>query len=97
MVDLDKEVLCLLFFFSSRRRHTRLTCDWSSDVCSSDLRAGMGTKSIDADIATGGSAGGMAGNLAALSMVGCQGDLGNPHRPLCNAGERGPEIGRAHV
>src|SRR5690242_8157457 len=27
------------FFFSSRRRHTRLTCDWSSDVCSSDLRA----------------------------------------------------------
>src|SRR6202040_1621000 len=23
--------------FSSRRRHTRLTCDWSSDVCSSDL------------------------------------------------------------
>src|SRR5690242_4410984 len=28
---------CTLFFFSSRRRHTRLTCDWSSDVCSSDL------------------------------------------------------------
>src|SRR6266480_4713244 len=27
------------FFFSSRRRHTRLTCDWSSDVCSSDLQA----------------------------------------------------------
>src|SRR6266480_2374270 len=27
------------FFFSSRRRHTRLTCDWSSDVCSSDLTA----------------------------------------------------------
>src|SRR5690242_9706916 len=26
-----------IFFFSSRRRHTRLTCDWSSDVCSSDL------------------------------------------------------------
>src|SRR5690242_21715393 len=26
------------FFFSSRRRHTRLTCDWSSDVYSSDLR-----------------------------------------------------------
>src|SRR5690242_21047508 len=25
------------FFLSSRRRHTRLTCDWSSDVCSSDL------------------------------------------------------------
>src|SRR4051812_25411406 len=27
----------IMFFFSSRRRHTRLTCDWSSDVCSSDL------------------------------------------------------------
>src|SRR5690242_21014611 len=30
-------VLFFFFFFSSRRRHTRLTCDWSSDVCSSDL------------------------------------------------------------
>src|SRR2546430_240954 len=31
--------LCRLdsFFFSSRRRHTRFDCDWSSDVCSSDL------------------------------------------------------------
>src|SRR5256886_8759534 len=27
----------LLYFFSSRRRHTRFDCDWSSDVCSSDL------------------------------------------------------------
>src|SRR5437016_7057992 len=27
------------FFFSSRRRHTRLVSDWSSDVCSSDLHA----------------------------------------------------------
>src|SRR5437588_657389 len=30
-------VLSLFFFFSSRRRHTRSLCDWSSDVCSSDL------------------------------------------------------------
>src|ERR671917_2214183 len=30
------------FFFSSRRRHTRSLCDWSSDVCSSDLPAGLG-------------------------------------------------------
>src|SRR5260221_6196618 len=29
--------LVVLFFFSSRRRHTRSLCDWSSDVCSSDL------------------------------------------------------------
>src|SRR5438046_9002865 len=27
------------FFFSSRRRHTRLVSDWSSDVCSSDLKS----------------------------------------------------------
>src|SRR5256885_5684236 len=29
--------ICFVFFFSSRRRHTRLQGDWSSDVCSSDL------------------------------------------------------------
>src|SRR5438309_8404226 len=29
--------LIFFFFFSSRRRHTRWNCDWSSDVCSSDL------------------------------------------------------------
>src|SRR3989449_3951365 len=28
---------CFCFFFSSRRRHTRCSRDWSSDVCSSDL------------------------------------------------------------
>src|SRR5260370_22813546 len=32
-------VFMVLFFFSSRRRHTRFKCDWSSDVCSSDLQA----------------------------------------------------------
>src|SRR5689334_23392191 len=31
--------LFFFFFFSSRRRHTRWNCDWSSDVCSSDLDA----------------------------------------------------------
>src|SRR5690606_41131688 len=29
--------ICDFFFFSSRRRHTRFSRDWSSDVCSSDL------------------------------------------------------------
>src|SRR5256884_2905014 len=33
--------LYLLFFFSSRRRHTRCSRDWSSDVCSSDLSLGL--------------------------------------------------------
>src|SRR5262249_56362596 len=32
-----KMIQYVLFFFSSRRRHTRLVSDWSSDVCSSDL------------------------------------------------------------
>src|SRR5690348_17978807 len=32
--------VALSFFFSSRRRHTRWTGDWSSDVCSSDLHGG---------------------------------------------------------
>src|SRR6266508_5904691 len=31
----------MVFFFSSRRRHTRWPRDWSSDVCSSDLRDGL--------------------------------------------------------
>src|SRR5260370_29528475 len=30
----------IFFFFSSRRRHTRFKCDWSSDVCSSDKVSG---------------------------------------------------------
>src|SRR2546426_9189314 len=34
-ITLARFVIC--FFFSSRRRHTRLQGDWSSDVCSSDL------------------------------------------------------------
>src|SRR5438046_5396792 len=34
--------LSSFFFFSSRRRHTRLVNDWSSDVCSSDLEMKMG-------------------------------------------------------
>src|SRR6266446_5058844 len=34
---LETGQMVLLFFFSSRRRHTRVQGDWSSDVCSSDL------------------------------------------------------------
>src|SRR5260221_7735810 len=37
-VDPLHPILFLFFFFSSRRRHTRSLCDWSSDVCSSDLK-----------------------------------------------------------
>src|SRR2546421_6676828 len=39
MIALAQAIAChlLIFFFSSRRRHTRSDRDWSSDVCSSDL------------------------------------------------------------
>src|SRR6266508_7043306 len=42
-----------VFFFSSRRRHTRWPRDWSSDVCSSDLqqRAGDEIIALDRDTA----------------------------------------------
>src|SRR5436190_12103339 len=43
-------MIFLCFFFSSRRRHTRSLCDWSSDVCSSDLvniQAGEATAAND--------------------------------------------------
>src|SRR5699024_11596051 len=49
-VALDRCEDLLVFFFSSRRRHTRSKRDWSSDVCSSDLH---GTPSgIDNTLAT---------------------------------------------
>src|SRR5207245_6764863 len=38
----------LVFFFSSRRRHTRCYRDWSSDVCSSDLTPGPGVPGTSA-------------------------------------------------
>src|SRR2546430_7715248 len=36
----------IFFFFSSRRRHTRFDCDWSSDVCSSDLRTAAAARLV---------------------------------------------------
>src|SRR2546430_17334745 len=42
----------MVFFFSSRRRHTRFDCDWSSDVCSSDLdsrRPNVGSRKLRFD------------------------------------------------
>src|SRR5256884_1993595 len=41
LIDLFASKVCIrftFFFFSSRRRHTRCSRDWSSDVCSSDLQ-----------------------------------------------------------
>src|SRR5215208_86752 len=42
--------MCLCFFFSSRRRHTRWPRDWSSDVCSSDLLGRADLVFVDSDI-----------------------------------------------
>src|SRR5207253_4899087 len=39
-------LISILFFFSSRRRHTRWPRDWSSDVCSSDLGFAAGSRTI---------------------------------------------------
>src|SRR2546430_12467905 len=41
MYELGEVYSVFFFFFSSRRRHTRFDCDWSSDVCSSDLKFGL--------------------------------------------------------
>src|SRR5256885_9969408 len=70
-----------IFFFSSRRRHTRLQGDWSSDVCSSDLgELGFGVTAKDLILGTLGQlgVGGMTGHVVeyagpaieALSMEG---------------------------
>src|SRR5260221_14489250 len=55
------------FFFSSRRRHTRSLCEWSSDVCSSDLPA-IGAQSLQMPTisAVGGNRGGNGGHLQRL-------------------------------
>src|SRR2546429_2758469 len=51
----DQLTSCYLFFFffSSRRRHTRCSRDWSSDVCSSDLKANHGHACIKGRFAWG--------------------------------------------
>src|SRR6266853_1756387 len=42
-----------IFFFSSRSRHTRVDCDWSSDVCSSDLFEHVTGGVVEADGSAG--------------------------------------------
>src|SRR5688572_32417016 len=46
----DEDHFGVLFFFSSRRRHTRFDCDWSSDVCSSDLLASRAARLSKCDL-----------------------------------------------
>src|SRR5258705_810916 len=65
-----------LFFFSSRRRHTRCLSDWSSDVCSSDLMTSSGgMRSLDeaaqsaVQLALSGPAGGVVGAAAIARLL----------------------------
>src|SRR5688572_32232565 len=63
------------FFFSSRRRHTRFDCDWSSDVCSSDLGKGTFTNGFKGGVKfckTKHDAKEMAGNMLGQTLVTAQ-------------------------
>src|SRR5438093_9522510 len=55
------------FFFSSRRRHTRLVSDWSSDVCSSDLPKLSRARAAGAPVHLGRTSG-MADGLLAVQI-----------------------------
>src|SRR2546430_7269972 len=57
------------FFFSSRRRHARFDCDWSSDVCSSDLCLGARAVLLGRAYAFGLAAAGKAGVTRALEIL----------------------------
>src|SRR5260221_1956459 len=61
------------FFFSSRRRHTRSLCDWSSDVCSSDLDWLFMARFLS----------GWAAGLVELA-----GPVGEARLPVCSRNER---------
>src|SRR6266446_2527641 len=70
--------IMFVFFFSSRRRHTRLQGDWSSDVCSSDLSPGPGHR-----FEAGGEPGGGEPHSRAAAVSFSSGDAvlgrGEPH------------------
>src|SRR2546430_9151373 len=80
------------FFFSSRRRHTRFDCDWSSDVCSSDLD-GAAVRPRPA----GGDRGDRGGAAAPSRLVRGPGGAGGRQTVRTGAGiraETAGEIGR---
>src|SRR5688500_20279938 len=80
----------MLFFFSSRRRHTRLQGDWSSDVCSSDLRALQLHLAVDQRVVDG--FGGKRTQDLARRGAGRGRGVTAGTRPLVNGGAK---IGRA--
>src|SRR2546427_13179198 len=72
----------VFFFFSSRRRHTRFDCDWSSDVCSSDLT----------------SPGGLAKRQTLMDSWGMVARMGTPYGyDIVRAAAIGPNVLRVYV
>src|SRR5207237_3856297 len=73
--------MCVVFFFSSRRRHTRFKCDWSSDVCSSDLTFGSGgwpvTVTLLPNVEKGSSTLNLGNGYLYVTLSGYNGDAGH--------------------
>src|SRR2546422_9331568 len=88
--------LTLFFFFSSRRRHTRCSRDWSSDVCSSDLDRARSRCRCPDRAGPGGSSGpaGAARGRSEERRVGKSVDLGG--RRIIKKKKRRIERGRVH-
>src|SRR5205085_4338347 len=88
-------------FFSSRRRHTRFDCDWSSDVCSSDLGALVGATvgaSVGANVGAvvgGAVVGAVVGGAVVGALVGWTGALVAAGAWGVEHAARNAEIGRA--
>src|SRR2546429_5749559 len=82
----------LLFFFSSRRRHTRCSRDWSSDVCSSDLPPNRRAEGLGY-VLTGSLIGAAGGPLVITTAQGTGPALGLD--PAAFAWLLVPKIGRA--
>src|SRR5256886_6968217 len=91
-INLTEVIFVFFFFFSSRRRHTRFDCDWSSDVCSSDLQIVQKERVLFARAAAG------ARDVAAVAH-GAPGSAGQPADAELPEGEPlhrvHGEIGRA--
>src|SRR5256886_8812674 len=89
----ENSVYDLIFFFSSRRRHTRFDCDWSSDVCSSDLPL---SKVVTVAAITGRSEGGKEMRSIAVAHGTPGFTVGREYRKLgWRASDTREQIGRA--
>src|SRR5205085_6432117 len=73
--DIFELELLFFFFFSSRRRHTRFDCDWSSDVCSSDLAWNRWTTGVRVRVTPS-----LAGSINLLQQQGLPGGRSEERR-----------------